>query len=84
MPGRGSKWESRPLISSGYRIQMNRGNETTCRSQFEKKRFTRMYSGSEAGSNLRLVDFVYRSNLVLRVMKKKEEQPAGDTPSERA
>ena len=34
-------------------------------------RFTEMCSGSEAGSYLRLVDFVYLSTLGLRVMKKK-------------
>jgi len=30
-----------------------------------------MCSGSEAGSSLRLIDFVYHSTLGLRVMKKK-------------
>jgi len=32
-----------------------------------------MYSGSEAGSYLRLIDFVYHSILGLRVIKKKRE-----------
>ena len=32
-----------------------------------------MCSGSEAGSYLRLIDFVYHSTLGLRVMKKKRE-----------
>ena len=31
-----------------------------------------MCSGPEAGSNLRLIDFVYDSTLGLRVIKKKE------------
>ena len=33
--------------------------------------FTEMSSGSEAGSYLRLIDFVYHSTLGLRVIKKK-------------
>jgi len=33
----------------------------------------RMCSGSEAGSYLRLIDFVYHSTLGLRVIKKREE-----------
>jgi len=36
--------------------------------------FTEMCSGSEAGSYLRPVDFVYHSTLGLRVIKKKEEE----------
>ena len=35
--------------------------------------FTEMCSGSEAGSYLRLIDFVYHSTLGLRVIKKKRE-----------
>jgi len=31
-----------------------------------------MYSGSEAGSYLRLIDFVYHSTIGLRVIKKKK------------
>jgi len=37
--------------------------------------FTEMCSGSEAGSNLRLIDFVYHSNLGLRVINK--DHPRG-------
>jgi len=40
-------------------------------SQFENNYFTEMCSGSEAGSYLRLIDFVYLSTLGLRVIKKK-------------
>jgi len=40
-------------------------------SQFENNFFTDMCSGSEAGSYLRLIDFVYHSTLGLRVIKKK-------------
>ena len=35
--------------------------------------FTEMCSGSEAGSYLRLIDFVYHSTLVLIVIQKQEE-----------
>ena len=35
--------------------------------------FTDMCSDSEAGSHLRLIDFVYRSTLGLRVIKKRRE-----------
>jgi len=34
-----------------------------------------MCSGSEAGSYLRLIDFVYHSTLGLRVVKKKKKRP---------
>ena len=42
-------------------------------SQFENNYFTQMCSGSEAGSYLRLIDFVYHSTLGLRVIKKKKK-----------
>jgi len=35
--------------------------------------FTQMRSGSEAGSNVRLIDFVYHSTLGLREIMKKRE-----------
>ena len=38
-----------------------------------------MCSGSEAGSYLRLVDFVYHSTLGLRVMKKQEKNSFDST-----
>ena len=44
-------------------------------SQFENNYFTEMCSGSEAGSYLRLIDFVYRSTLGLRVIEKKKKTP---------
>jgi len=40
--------------------------------QFENNYFTEICSGSEAGSYLRLIDFVYHSTLGLRVIKKKK------------
>ena len=41
------------------------------RYQFKNNFFAEMCSGSEAGSYLRLIDFVYHSTLGLRVIKKK-------------
>ena len=41
------------------------------RSRFENNYCTEMCSGSEAGSYLRLIDFVYHSTLGLSVIKKK-------------
>ena len=49
--------------------------------------FTEVYSGSEAGSYLRLIDFVYHATLGLRVLKKKtwipEAGPAQRHPLQR-
>jgi len=42
--------------------------------QFENNYFTEMCSGSEAGSYVRLVDFVYHSTLGLRVIKKRRRR----------
>ena len=39
--------------------------------------FTEMCSGSEAGSNLRLIDFVYHSTLGLRATQKRRPCPIG-------
>ena len=44
-------------------------------SQIENNSFTEMCTGSEAGSYLRLIDFVYHSTLGLRVIKKKTLTP---------
>ena len=38
--------------------------------------FTEICSGFEAGSYLRLIDFVYHSTLGLRVIKKKKKLPS--------
>jgi len=43
--------------------------------------FTEMCSGSEAGSYLRLIDFVYHSTLSSRVIKKKKREGAPPTTS---
>ena len=42
-------------------------------SQSENNYFAEMRSGSEAGSHLRLIDFVYHSTLGFRVIKKKKK-----------
>ena len=42
-------------------------------SQFENNFFTEMCSSSEAGSYLRLIDFVYHSTLGLKVIKKEKK-----------
>ena len=44
-----------------------------CSSQFENTYSTEMCRGSEAGSYLRLGDFVYHSTLGLRVILKKKK-----------
>jgi len=41
--------------------------------EFENNYFTEMCSASEAGSYLRLIDFVYHSTLGVRVIKKKKK-----------
>ena len=41
--------------------------------------YTEMCSGSEAGSYLRRIDFVYHSTLGVRVIKKKKKKNAGAT-----
>ena len=49
------------------------------RPQFENNHFTETCSASEAGSYLRLTDFVYHSTLGVRVIKKeKKVNGAGD------
>ena len=40
-----------------------------------------MCSGSEAGSYLRLIDFVYHSTLGVRVIKKKKKKKKTQVPS---
>jgi len=43
-------------------------------SQFKNNYFTEICSGSEAGSYLRLIDFVYHSTLGLRVIQKEKKE----------
>jgi len=61
--------------SLGKGARRTRGFRVRYSSQFENNYFTEMCSGSEAGSYLRLIDFVYHSTLGLRVIKK-EDGPA--------
>ena len=44
--------------------------------RFDINYFTKMCSGSEAGSYLRLIDFVYHSTLGLRVIKMIKKGPS--------
>ena len=46
--------------------------------------FTEMCSGSEAGSYLRLIDFVYHSTLGLSVIKKKKKDQRGSVADGKA
>ena len=50
----------------------------------ENNYFTEMCNGSEAGSYVRLIDFVYHSTLGSRVMKKKRRVTAWHRGSDRA
>jgi hypothetical protein len=45
--------------------------------------YTKTHSGSEAGSYLRLIDFVYHSILGLRVIQKKKKKELGESAHER-
>ena len=47
-------------------------DQSTRSLQFENIYFTGMCSGSEVGSYVRLIDFVYHTTLGLRVIKKKK------------
>ena len=51
-------------------------------SQFENNYVSEMCSGSEAGSYLRLIDFVYHSTLGLRVIKQKRRGTGHAMPFE--
>ena len=46
-------------------------SSSTPSATFENNHFTEMCSGSEAGSYLRLIEFVYHSTLGLRVINKR-------------
>ena len=57
----------------GFRVS-GLGLKCECLPQFENNYFTDMCSGSETGSYLRLIDFVYPSTLGLRVIKQKKKR----------
>jgi len=58
------RWTTPPALPMPFRLGVKKG--------LSKKRPN---SGSEAGSYLRLIDFVYHSTLALRVIKKKRTRP---------
>jgi len=58
------------LLTAAVNIPANGGERYS--SQFKNNYFTEMCSGSEVGSYLRRIDFVYHSTLGLRVIKKKK------------
>ena len=62
--------ESR-MVTSLLPISIPSGRDPSCR-QTSINYFTELCSGSEAGSYLRLIDFVDHSTLGLRVIKKKK------------
>ena len=63
--------------SSGERIESVASVwSSSAALQFKNNYFTKMCSGSEAGSYSRLIDFVYHSTLGLRVIKRREERNA--------
>ena len=77
------KWEPySPLVkvetrstarwSNGRHVLRHRAGGVPGR--FENNYFTEMCSASEAGSYLRLIDFVYHPTLGLRVIKKKKKK----------
>ena len=71
-----SSVESRQLKVNRYGSQPGSCTDRYS-SKFKNNYFTEMCSGSEAGSYLRLIDFVYHSTLGLRVMTKRREEGSG-------
>jgi len=71
-PDSGLGWQAN-VLKTFYDVpsSLGRGPPRTDR-QFENNNFTEMCSGSEAGSSLRLIDFVYHPTLGLRAIKKKK------------
>jgi len=61
-----------------WNLRQERPADVQRGSQFENNYFTEMCSGSEAGSYLRRIDFVYHSTLGLRVIKKKKNGCSGE------
>ena len=64
-----------PKIEVALRIQPTRYDRPLQSNNLSViSAFTEMCSGSEAGSHLRFIDYVYHSTLGLRVMKKRREK----------
>ena len=72
--------ETGPLGRKQRRVQQGARpcNSGKCAGNY----FTEMCSGSEAGSYLRLIDFVYHSTLGLSVIKKKKRGAARSQASQ--
>ena len=71
-------WQAGPAaLSAGVSVLVSRiasdPHDLGTPYQFENNYFTETCSGSEAGSYLRPIDFVYHSTLGLRVIKKRRE-----------
>jgi len=60
------------------------GGRQTSGPRSNWRSFTEMCSGSEAGSYLRRIDFVYHATLVLRVKRKKKKKGGRPRARERA
>ena len=64
----------RRVSGVGEAALVQRSACTSCGSPFEINNFTEMCNGSEAGSYVRLIDFVYHSTLGLRVITRERER----------
>ena len=63
-----------PRPTLPHATHLCREKELRVRSQSDNNYFTEMCSGSEAGSYLRLIDFMCHSTLGLRVIKREESE----------
>ena len=65
-----------PLSTLRYHVacQRSKSRVRTSHGRTRPDHFRKMCSGSEAGSYLRLIDFVYHSTLGLRAIKKKKSR----------
>ena len=61
-------------------LELSSGQTRVPKLKFKNNCFTEMCSGSETGSYLRLVDFVYHSSLGSRVTKKRRRRCPGEDP----
>ena len=71
---RGTRLVSKESLGSVRHTQKSARLTDRYGSPFENNYFTEMCSGSEAGSFLRVIVFVYHSTLGLRVIKKKKKK----------
>jgi len=66
------------VIKKRRRRSTSRCERATNRSQFENNYFTETCSGTEAGSYVRPIDFVYHSTLGLRVIKRSRRREGNE------